>query len=96
MNKGHDMNTPSSPQQPAWWTFGHVWLVISGPLLVVVASFISAFVAFQGNDTALQDDPAAMRAAHNLQLNKDRDMAPAMQARNHAATSARPTDASKP
>jgi hypothetical protein len=96
MNKGHDMNTRSSPQQPAWWTFGHVWLVISGPLLVVVASFISAFVAFQGNDTALQDDPAAMRAAHNLQLNKDRGMAPAMQARNHAATSARPTDASKP
>jgi hypothetical protein len=96
MNKGHDMNKPSSPQQPAWWTFGHVWLVISGPLLVVVASFISAFVAFQGNDTALQDDPAAMRAAHNLQLNKDRGMAPAMQARNHAATSARPTDASKP
>jgi hypothetical protein len=96
MNKGHDMNTPSSPHQPAWWTFGHVWLVISGPLLVVVASFISAFVAFQGNDTALQDDPAAMRAAHNLQLNKDRGMAPAMQARNHAATSARPTDASKP
>jgi hypothetical protein len=96
MNKGHDMNTPSSPQQPGWWTFGHVWLVISGPLLVVVASFISAFVAFQGNDTALQDDPAAMRAAHNLQLNKDRGMAPAMQARNHAATSARPTDASKP
>ena len=90
------MNTPSSPQQPAWWTFGHVWLVISGPLLVVVASFISAFVAFQGNDTALQDDPAAMRAVHNLQLNKDRGMAPAMQARNHAATSARPTDASKP
>ena len=90
------MNKPSSPQQPAWWTFGHVWLVISGPLLVVVASFISAFVAFQGNDTALQDDPAAMRAAHNLQLNKDRGMAPAMQARNHAATSARPTDASKP
>jgi len=90
------MNTPSSPQQPAWWTFGHVWLVISGPLLVVVASFISAFVAFQGNDTALQDDPAAMRAAHNLQFNKDRGMAPAMQARNHAATSARPTDASKP
>jgi hypothetical protein len=96
MNKGHIMNAQTSPQQPAWWTFGHVWLVISGPLLVVVASFISAFVAFQGNDTALQDDPAAMRAAHNLQLNKDRGMAPAMQARNHAATSARPTDTGKP
>lgn len=73
-------------QQPAWWSFGHVWLVIAGPLLVVVASFVSAFVAFQGNDTALQDDPAAIRAAHNMPLTKDRGMAPAMQARNHAAT----------
>ena len=80
------MNTQPTQAQPAWWSFGHVWLVISGPLMVVVASFISAFVAFQGNDTALQDDPAAIRAAHNMQLNKDRGMAPAMQARNHAAT----------
>ena len=80
------MNTQPTQAQPAWWSFGHVWLVISGPLLVVVASFFSAFVAFQGNDTALQDDPAAIRAAHNMQLNKDRGMAPAMQARNHAAT----------
>jgi hypothetical protein len=73
-------------QQPAWWSFGHVWLVIAGPLLVVVASFVSAFVAFQGNDTALQDDPLAIRAAHNMQVAKDRSMAPAVQARNHAAT----------
>lgn len=78
------MNTNQT--QPAWWSFGHVWLVISGPLLVVVASFVSAFVAFQSNDTALQDDPVAIRAAHNMQLAKDRSMAPAVQARNHAAT----------
>jgi uncharacterized protein len=93
MNKGHNMNTQPTQAQPALWSFGHVWLVISGPLMVVVASFISAFVAFQGNDTALQDDPAAIRAAHNMQLNKDRGMAPAMQARNHAAT---PVVPSKP
>ena len=87
------MNTQPTQAQPAWWSFGHVWLVISGPLLVVVASFVSAFVAFQGNDTALQDDPAAIRADHNMQLNKDRGMAPAMQARKHAAT---PVVPSKP
>jgi hypothetical protein len=79
------MNTQKM-QQTAWWSFGHVWLVIAGPLLVVVASFVSAFVAFQGNDTALQDDPLAIRAAHNMQVAKDRSMAPAVQARNHAAT----------
>ena len=89
------MNTQPTQAQPAWWSFGHVWLVISGPLMVVVASFISAFVAIQGNDTALQDDPAAIRAAHTEQLNKDRGLALAVQARNRAATSAGPTDASR-
>lgn len=80
------MNPSTISKKPAWWQFGHVWLIISGPLLVVVASVVSAFVAFQGNDTALIDDPAAMRAARELQLNKDRSMVPAIQARNHAAT----------
>jgi hypothetical protein len=80
------MNNQAQSSPPAWWSYGHVWLVISGPLLVVVASFISAFVAFQGNDTALQEDPAAIRAAHNIQRTKDRAMTPAIQARNHATT----------
>lgn len=80
------MTQPNTSSTTAWWRFGHVWLVVAGPLLVVVASFISAYVAFQGNDTALIDDPAAIRAAHEMQLNKDRSMVPAVQARNHAAT----------
>ena len=40
----------SSFSQP-WWRFGHVWLVFSGPLLVVIASLVSGWIAFQGNDT---------------------------------------------
>ena len=86
----------STTSNTAWWRYGHVWLVISGPLLVVLASIVSAFVAFQGNDTALQEDPMAVRAAHNLALNKDRGMAPALQARNHAATPAGSKDHRKP
>jgi len=89
------MHIQTNESAPAWWSYGHVWLVISGPLLVVLASFISAFVAFQGNDTALQDDPVAIRAAHRMQRDKDRSMAPAVQARNHAATPD-PSDDSKP
>ena len=80
------MTQTNTSQTPAWWRFGHVWLVISGPLLVVVASFVSAYVAFQGDDTALIDDPAAIRAAHQMQVNKDHSMVPAIQARNHAAS----------
>ena len=84
--KGMDMHSTPATPVAAWWRFGHVWMIISGPLLVVVASLISAFFAFQGNDTALQDDPVAIRAAHDTQMAKDRGMAPAMQARNHAVT----------
>lgn len=90
------MRQTNTSSATAWWRFGHVWLVIAGPLLVVVASFVSAYVAFQGNDTALIDDPAAIRAAHQMQLNKDRSMVPAVQARNHAATSEDKGDHSKP
>jgi hypothetical protein len=70
-----------------WWSYGHVWLVISGPLLVVVASFVSAIVAFHGNDTVLlAKDEAAISALRAMQSDSDRNLVPAVQARNHAAT----------
>ncbi len=70
-----------------WWSYGHVWLVLSGPLLVVVASLISAVVAFQGNDTVMQGrDESEIAALRAMQADKDRSLAPAVQARNHAAT----------
>jgi hypothetical protein len=73
--------------QTAWWSYGHVWLVIAGPLLVVIASFVSAFIAFQGNDTVLRTrDEAEIAATRALQANADRNWVPAVQARNHAAT----------
>ena len=70
-----------------WWSYGHVWLVLSGPLLVVVASIISAVVAFQGNDTVLQaKDESEIAALRALQDKANRNLVPAVQARNHAAT----------
>jgi hypothetical protein len=70
-----------------WWSYGHVWLVLSGPLLVVVASLISVVVAFQGNDTVMQGrDESEIAALRAMQADKDRSLAPAVQARNHAAT----------
>jgi hypothetical protein len=70
-----------------WWSYGHVWLVISGPLLVVVASVVSGYVAFQGNDTVLlAKDEAAISAQRAMQSISDRNLVPAVQARNHAAT----------
>lgn len=69
-----------------WWNFGYVWLVISGPLVVVMASFITLFLAINRPDPVI-DDYYRKGMEINKTLNAPRDdMAPALQARNHAAT----------
>lgn len=78
------MNLDSA--QP-WWKFGHVWLVFAGPAVVVVASFITLYLAIKTPDPvvtrygqATRPEPAAPQAMSPT------NMAPAMQGRNHAAT----------
>ena len=71
-----------------WWIFGHVWMVFAGPAVVVVASFITLYLAitipdpvvkgYNGEETAPVDN-TKRPVNHTV-------MAPAMQARNHAAT----------
>ncbi len=70
------MTPPAQTVQPAsrpWWRYGMVWLVIGGPAVVVVASFVTLALAIAYPDPVL---PTAGRG----------DAAPAVQARNHAAT----------
>ena len=35
------MNNAKTQNTDPWWKFGHVWLVVSGPAIVVAASFIT-------------------------------------------------------
>ena len=58
-----------------WWRYGMLWLVMSGPLVVAVAGFITAYIAFTGSDPLVSAEPAGT---------------PAIAARNHAATGAVP------
>jgi uncharacterized protein len=53
-----------------WWRHGMVWLVISGPAVVVVAGFATLAIAIAYPDPVLPTGGAA----------------PAVQARNHAAS----------
>jgi len=78
---------PASPSAPApWWRFGMVWLVIGGPAAVIVAGVATMVVAFHGADPQVAVDPSdAAPRAHAVAT----PTAPALQARNHAATSAR-------
>ncbi|MCV0440417.1 MAG: hypothetical protein K5880_17625 [Hydrogenophaga sp.] len=75
-----------------WWRVPQMWLVVGGPLVVVVASLITAFIAIRHADPVLdkaafeRDREAALalqgaqREAALIQLQ------PAHQARNHAAS----------
>ena len=78
-----------TPQQPAapWWKFGHVWLVISGPAAVVLASFFTLYLAITGVDPVVDENYYRKGIEINRTLaGSSTNLAPAIQARNHAAT----------
>lgn len=58
-----------------WWREGMVWLVISGPAVVVVAGIATLVLALRYPDPVLDDKTIAQQ--------------PAVKARNHAATGGR-------
>lgn len=73
-----------------WWNFGYVWLIIAGPLIVVIASFVTLYLALTLPDPVI-DDYYRKGIEINKTLDAQRDaMAPALQARNHAATGIKP------
>ena len=74
-------NTPKP-----WWKYGHVWLVISGPLVLVVAGVVTAWIAFTQQDPVLAQDYYRQGLNINQTLATQGPLAPAMQGRNHAAT----------
>ena len=81
------MNT-EHPVSPPWWKFGHVWLVISGPAVVVVAGFATAWIALRAPDPVLADDYYRRGMEINKTRAAERALLPALQGRNHAATPA--------
>ena len=52
--------TPAAAASTPWWRVGMVWLVVGGPLAVVVAALVTAVIAYRGADTVVRDDPAAV------------------------------------
>ncbi|MDA8454194.1 FixH family protein [Acidovorax sp. GBBC 3334] len=84
-------SSPSAGVAPQpWWKFGHVWLVIAGPAVVVVAGLATAWLAVSKPDPVLAEDYYRRGIEINRTLERagSDGMAPAMKARNHAATPA--------
>ncbi len=73
-----------------WWRYGYVWLVISGPLLVVLAAIATAWIALANPDPVVADDYYRRGIEINKTLADGKGLMPAMQGRNHAATPPRP------
>ena len=92
------MNPSSSPAVAApvppvsWWRVPHMWLVVGGPLVVVVASLITAFIAVNNADPVLdkavfeRDREAALALDGQAKAEALIKLQPAHQARNHAAS----------
>ncbi len=85
------MSQLSSTSPQPWWHFGHVWLVIAGPAIVVVASFITLYLAVVGKDPVMDEDYYRKGVEINKTLaDNPASLAPAIQGRNHAATGVKP------
>ena len=81
------MQTSSAHTLAPWWKHGHVWLVLSGPAVVVIASFFTFYLAYIGMDTLVDEDYYRKGVELNQTMGAEpTNFAPAMQARDHAAT----------
>ncbi|MEO8120743.1 MAG: FixH family protein [Rhodoferax sp.] len=77
-----------------WWKYGHVWMVFAGPAVVVVAGFITLYLAVTRPDPVITEDYYRKSVESNKALETDvnaASLAPAVQARNHAQTGVAPT-----
>jgi len=63
--------------------------VIAGPAIVVVASFVTFYLAARSADPVLPTEPEASTSSAQ---SSDISTAPAMQARNHVATGVLPAN----
>jgi len=89
MNAGPLQRPIGTPPPLPWWRFGMAWFVFGLPLLVVVASLITAAIAWRHADTQVFDPPVqrAQSATGGAVIAPGAGpLEPAQQARNHAAT----------
>jgi uncharacterized protein len=86
------LNSPATQRPVAWWRVPQMWLVVGGPLVVVVASIITAVIAVKGADPVLNKEAYErdLKSVQNLEGQARVDalikLQPAHQARNHAAS----------
>jgi hypothetical protein len=84
MNATKNRWTETADEKP-WWRYPLLWMVIAGPALVVVASFVTFWFAWGSQDPLVSQD----YYRRGVEINKtlaDKKLMPAVTGRNHAAT----------
>lgn len=83
---------------PPWWRFGYVWLVISGPAVVVVAAFLSFGIAITQQDVVINGESQSLSVTIDPvpEQTSPQSWTPAVQGRNHAATPAQDMPSLRP
>ena len=93
------LQIPCAAPAVAWWKVPHMWLVVGGPAVVVVAAIITAIIAVKGADPVLhkeayeRDLKAASERLQGQTLQEALiKLQPAHQARTHAASPVVPSE----
>lgn len=78
----------------AWYREPIMWMVLGGPLVVVVASFVTYALAVRQPDPVIERDAAteAERVGKELTPEQRESLLPALKARNHVASPLDPAD----
>lgn len=69
-----------------WWTYGHVWMIIAGPAIVVVAGFVTLYLAISHPDPVQTSYYTLGQAKGSVAELPSTQLVPAELARNHAQT----------
>ena len=83
---------PNDSQSIPWWKVPHMWMVVGGPLVVIVAAVATAVIAIRNPDPVLnkndyeRDLAASLRLEGQARVDALAKMQTAHQARNHAAS----------
>ena len=79
------MTQAQQPSQP-WWKVGPMWLVVLGPVIVIIAGFVTLYIALRVPDPVVAEDYYRKGLEISKMKAEEAQMMPAIQARNHAAT----------
>lgn len=83
---------PTSAKTPhdPWWRHGHMWLVVCGPVAVILAGIATFWIAARSPDPLVAQDYYRQGIEINKTLAEEqaKSLLPAQQGRNHAASPA--------